>query len=217
MTRGRWIAVTVTLLLIAFTVAWFTGLIGPDRRLSAIQDLQAKLGDQSLSPEEKRATWEELGKKLQELPEDLRFKAMMPRGGGGGGPFGPGGGQQRMKAILFMPEKERNAELDKQIDRMVEGAKRWEQAQKDNAAKPNAQAGSNTSPQGTNGGPGGPGGGGGPPGGFRPPTDAQMTQFRNRMLSSIPADTRASFGTMRQLMQARAAQRGTPLPQFGPR
>lgn len=223
MTRGRWVAVTVALLLVAVIAAWFTGLIGPDRRLAAIRNLQSQLFDESLTPEERQAAGAELRQKMDELPDDLKFKAMMSRPGGGpGGGFGPGGNEERMKKLFAMPEKERIAEVDKQLDRMVDGMKRWEQAQKDNAARSNAQAGSNPSQGGTKSGantPGGaagqPGGGPGsgpPPGGFRAPTETQANQWRNRMLSSVPAETRSTMRMYGQLFQARALQRGIQLP-----
>ncbi len=211
--KKRGIAIAATFIVMLAGFAWYMNWIGPDRRLSAIRHLQAKLGDESLSAEERKAAGEELGKRMQELPDDLRFKAMQPPGGRGG--FGPGGGSQRMLKLLAMSEKDRTAELDKQLDQMVEGMKRFQQAQ--DAVKNAAQQPGSGQQQGQAAKPNGQGGSGGPPGGFQRPTDAQMSQFRNRMLSSVPADARAAFGTFHQLLQARAEQRGIPLPQWGPR
>src|SRR5947199_387651 len=47
-------------------------------------------------------------------------------------------------------------------------------------------------------------------------TDGQRNAFRNQMLSSIPADSRAQFQNYRQFMQARAIQRGINSPWGGP-
>jgi len=182
MTRGRAIGLIVLLMITCLGAAWFTGLIGPDSRLAEIRDLQAKLGDQSLSDKDRRAVFEEMRTKMDALPEDARRKLWEDRRG-----QGPRMGVSPSK-LLAMPEDKRNAELDKMLDRMVDFQKQ--------AAK-NGQGG----PGGPGGrGPGGPGGGG--PGG------GQQNQWRNRMLSSMPAENRATWSIMRQLMQARAEQRG---------
>jgi hypothetical protein len=187
MTRGRVIALIAMLMITCVAAAWFTGLIGPDPRLAEIRDLQAKLGDQSLSDKDRRATFDEIRKKMDELPESVRQKLWQERmnGRGQGGPRGFGGvapGQ-----LLAMPVDKRNAELDKMLDRMVAFQKQ---------AAQNGQGG----PGGPGGGPRGPGGPGGPGG--------PQNSGRNRFLSSMPAENRATWGIMRQLMQARAEQRG---------
>jgi hypothetical protein len=188
MTRGRVIALIAMLMITCVAAAWFTGLIGPDPRLAEIRDLQAKLGDQSLSDKDRRATFDEIRKKMDELPEDVRQKLWQERmnGRGQGGPRGFGGVSPSQ--LLAMPADKRNAELDKMLDRMVD-------FQKQQAAR-NGQGGPG-GPGGPGGGPRGPGGPGGP-----------QNQWRNRFLSSMPAENRAAGSIMRQLMQARAEQRG---------
>lgn len=181
MTRGRVIALIALLMITCVAAAWF--LFGPDPPLAEVRDLRAKLGDKSLSEKDLRATFEE----LRNLPEGVRRKLSEDRRGQGG-PMGVSPSK-----LLAMPEDKRNAELDKILDRMVDFQKQ---------AAANGQGG----PGG--GGPGGGGPGGGGPRGPGGPGGGQQNQWRNRMLSSMPAENRASFGIMRQLMQARAEQRG---------
>lgn len=172
-TRGRVIALIAVLMITCVAAAWF--LFGPDPPLAEVRDLRAKLGDKSLSENDRRATFEELRK----LPDGVRRKLSEERRGQGG-PMGISPSK-----LLAMTEDKRNAELDKILDRIVDFQK---------------QAAAN--------GQGGPGGGGPGGGGPRGPGGGQQNQWRNRMLSSMPAENRASFGIMRQLMQARAEQRG---------
>jgi hypothetical protein len=197
MTRGRWIAAIAVLLFIGLGAAWFTGLIGSDPRLAEIRDLRERSQDQSLSEQDRRAARDEMVKKWQELPEDVRFKAMQNAGPRGG--MGRDRGPQRVNQLLAMPVDKRNAELDKQIDQEIEMRKRFEEMAKNGQGPFGGQGGS-----GGQGGPGGRGGPGGGPGG----PQGGANKWMNARLSSTPADTRATFGIYRQLMQVRKIQRG---------
>jgi hypothetical protein len=181
MTRGRWAALISVLLIVGLGAAWLMGLFGFESRLAELSDQRARIADKSLSDNDRRAIFDEMRKKWQALPEDVRQKAMQNAGPRMMMNRGP-----KVSEVLAMPVDKRNAALDKQIDDML---------------KRQAEMAKN-----------GQGQAGGPPAGFQPPNQGQMNQWRNRMLSSIPADSRASFGIYRQLMQARAEQRGITLP-----
>ncbi|HEV2971761.1 MAG TPA: hypothetical protein VGY55_17435 [Pirellulales bacterium] len=192
MTKGRWILLASALVLGGIGVAWAAGYFGPDSRLAELKELQAKIADPLLSDQDKRAFGTEMRKKVESLPQNLQQKVFQEMG------------SQFMKVqlkhvgdILAMPPEKQAAELDKDLDRIAAMSKQFEQMSKANP---------------------GSSGNGGPPGfPSAQATDAQRAAFRNQMLSSIPADTRAQFTTFFQLLQARASQRGIPLPQFGPR
>src|SRR5438270_9891116 len=74
MTRGRWAALVSVLLIVGLAAAWLMGLFGPDPRLAELRDLRAKAEDQTLSEKDRRAVFDEMRKKWQELPEDVRQK-----------------------------------------------------------------------------------------------------------------------------------------------
>jgi hypothetical protein len=98
-----------------------------------------------------------------------------------------------LNAMLSLPPDKRMAEIDKQLDRI-------DAMQKMFAA--NAGGGQGGAQGGAQQGPPMPGGGGG----------GQPNAFRNRMLSSFPASSKAAFQQWRQLMQVRAQQRGITMP-----
>ncbi len=87
-----------------------------------------------------------------------------------------------VRKLLAMPTDKRNAELDKQLDQMLAMQKMAALLPKNVAAF------------------GGQGSGGQPNG------------LRNRMLSSIPASSKATLSQWFRLLQARATQRGITLP-----
>jgi hypothetical protein len=108
-----------------------------------------------------------------------------------------GGGDDRVKKFFAMSPADQLKELDKDIDEMMKRA---------------AKDGQNGNTPNGNGGGNGRGGGGG-----RDPNQANAG--RNRMLSSIPADSRANRTIGREMRQAynemlqgRANQRGVSVP-----
>src|SRR5438445_7298810 len=67
MTRGRWAALVAVLLIVGLGAAWLMGLIGPDYRLAELTDQRAKIGDKSLSENDRRAVFDDMRKKWQSL------------------------------------------------------------------------------------------------------------------------------------------------------
>ena len=180
----RWALIAVAVLLVAGGAVWASGYFDRDPRLAEISDMWAKMKD--VPDKDRFAKMGEIFKKMSVLPPELQQKLRdeaMKRG-----PQIKMGGPDIGK-MLALPVDKRNAEIDKQLDQMLAMQKQMEQMQK------NGQQGS-----------GGPfmfgGGGGGQPNGFR-----------NRMLSSIPASSKAAWTQWNQLVQARAAQRGITMPQ----
>jgi hypothetical protein len=155
----------------------------------SMAELREKLKDPTLSEDDRRAVWQQM--RQQRGAGD--FGARRDFGGR------RGGGDDRVKKFFAMSPADQLKELDKDIDEMLK-----------RAAK-DGQNGNNPAANG-NGGGNGRGGGGG-----RDPNQANAG--RNRMLSSIPADSRANRTINREMRQAynemlqgRANQRGVSVP-----
>jgi len=160
----------------------------PRDRGAEMAALREKLRDPNLSNDDRRAAWDQM-RSLRDQGGD-RFR---------GGPRDFGGRRGRsdadIKKILAMKPADQLKELDKDIDDML---------------KRQAQNGQNGAQNG--------GGNGGRGGGFGGRDPNQSTARRDRMLSSIPAESRANRTIGRELHQAynemlqvRATQRGVTI------
>ncbi len=185
MTKKSWVIAVVAILIVGIGAVWASGILAsPETRLAEIRDMWAKVKD---VPEKDRwAKIREIGRKQSELPPAEQRK------------LGEEMGARRINGFLSLPPKERTAEIDKQLDRFVAMQAMW-------AAQ---------NPAGASGGQGGAQQGGGGPGMFGGGSGGQPNAGRNRMLSSIPASSKAAFTQWRQLMQARAAERGITMPNW---
>jgi hypothetical protein len=200
------------MLLFGGSVAWAVIHFSKDRRFDDLAALREKLLDPLLTKEKREEIQDEIQQRRESLMPEVQKKAadssaifmqMMTT---------------HMKQVLALPKDQVMAAVDRDIDNMESMRQMFGQMGRGNRqggqgdAKGNAKNGDRPS-TGRNddsrgGGPGGrPPGMGGPMG-----TDAQRAAFRNQMLSSIPADTRATFTTYVQLFQARAGQRGINMP-----
>ncbi|HEV2969367.1 MAG TPA: hypothetical protein VGY55_05195 [Pirellulales bacterium] len=186
MTKGRWALLVTLVLLIGVGMAWAFGVFDSDPRLAELRALGEKMSDPKLADKDRFALMGEAMKKMQELPPEMQKKLWEERR-----PRMGGMQNQHIKDTLALPPDKLMAEIDKDIDRMQEMRKQFEQMSKA----------------------GGPGNGG-PPRGFPGPQGGpnQWKNFHNQMLSSIPADSRAQMTIYRELMQSRAAQRGITMP-----
>lgn len=188
MTKDRWLALTVAVLFAGAGLVCIIGHFWKDTRMADVIQLREKLLDPSLSAEDRQSIQGQVQQRMQSLMPELQKKAA-----DGGMVFlqlmiG------HMSQVLALPDDKRIAAMDRDLDtmsKMFGGGK----------------GGGDRSGQ-TKGSSGWPG---------PQSTDAQRNAFRNQMLSSIPADSRAQFQNYRQLMQARAIQRGINIPGGGPR
>ena len=179
--RG-WINGAIAAVAIVGLGIWIVAHFGRDTRMSELADLRAKLLDPSLSPQDRQDTQDEIRGIQQSLAPEIQKKAA-----GGAAAF-----TQLMSAhvkqVLALPEDQRMAAVDHDIDMMrsmgtMFGGRGPQQPNGQNAG-------------GRAGGWGGRG------------SNAQRNAFRNLMLSSIPAETRAQFQIYMQLVQVRTIQRG---------
>ncbi len=201
---------------LAYALGFFT-----DSRITEIRALQAKLQDDSLSQTDRQALWQELRSKMGALPDNLRAELRGNRGRGGD----PSQMFQREKVILAMPHDQMIAEVDKEIDRDVaREAERAKRRAAEDAKKPAGDAGKTKDGGGPTGGgpPGaggdaaaGQGGPGGPPSGRPARSEADRVAARHQFLSRIPPEDRVAHSQYRELVKARAAQRGVSVPQRG--
>jgi hypothetical protein len=188
MTKGRGLALTVAVLFAGAGLVWVIGHFWKDTRMADVIELREKLLDPSLSAEDRQSIQDQVHRRMQSLMPELQKQAA-----DGGMVFlklmiG------HMSQVLALPDDKRMAAVDRDLDtmsKMFGGGK--------DGGDRSGQA------KGTSGWAG------------RQSTDAQRSAFRNQMLSSIPADSRAQFQIYTQLMQARAIQRGINMPGGGPR
>jgi hypothetical protein len=189
MTKGRWLAL-VAILFAGAGLVWVIGHFWKDTRMADVIELQEKLLDPSLSAEDRQSVQDQVHQRMQSLMPELQKKAA-----DGGMVF-----MQLMighvNQVLALPSDKRMAEVDRDLDNMQSMSKMF------GGGKGGGYQGGQTK-----GSPGWPG---------RQSTDGQRNAFRNQMLSSIPAESRAQWQIYTQLMQARAIQRGINMP-GGPR
>lgn len=219
MTKKHWVAFGVFMLLFVIGVAWAVIHFSKDRRFDDLAALRERLLDPLLTKEERQEIQDELQQRREAMMPEIQKKAA------DGSAIFMQFITTHMKQVLALPKDQVLAAIDRDIDNMEAMRQMFGQMGRGNrqGGQGDAKTGPRNADRATTGrndsnqpqdnsrggGPGGrpPGMGPGPMG-----SDAQRAAFRNQMLSSIPADTRASFQTYVQLFQARAVQRGINLP-----
>ena len=182
--RRSMIAVGIGLVIVVGVAIWIIVHFGRDNRMAELADLRARQLDPSISQQERQEIEDQIRRIQQSLIPEVQNKAA----------DGFAAFIQLMsthaKQVLSLPEDRRMAAIDRDIDNersmgAMFGGRGNQQpnSQKDAAGRPGFWPG----PQAT---------------------DAQRNAFRNRMLSTLPAETRAAVQNYMQLMQARRIQRG---------
>jgi hypothetical protein len=191
MSKRRWLALTVAVFFAGAGLVCIIGHFWKDTRMADVIQLREKLLDPSLSAEDRQSIRDQVQQRMQSLMPELQKKAA-----DGSMVF-----MQiiigHMSQVLALPADKRMAAVDKDLDSM-QSMSRMFGGGKQSGVQNGQAKGSSAWP--------------GPQS-----TEAQRNAFRNQMLSSIPADSRAQFQNYRQLMQARAIQRGINIPGGGPR
>jgi hypothetical protein len=189
--KKRNVLLTALLVAIAGALAWAFLPAGPDPQVAKVVELQKKLfnEDSPVPREERRKAFGELRQEMEKLTPQQRDQLMRDN---------PPPFMRRMQenivAYFDLPEDQRTAALDKQIDDMEKQRKEW--------AKRRAERGG--------------GARGDRPRGFGRNMDpSQQNQMRKRMLDNTSPQQRAMFGEYFKQLQQRRKERGLP-PMRGP-
>jgi hypothetical protein len=187
MSRNKKTVLVLVIVLGLGATVWALLPPGPDPQMVRVQQLQEKMFDAKMTDEQRRAMSGEMRQEVDKLTDDQRMQLMREH------PFAKRM-QQTVVAYFDLPEKERKAALDKDIDRFESFRKDMEK-----------RRGSGDRPPG-------------PPGGFgnRGNIDAgQRDQFQKKILDNSSPTERAMFGEYFKDMQNRRKERGLP-PIGGP-
>lgn len=161
---------------------WFLLPERPDPQLIKVQQMQEKLFDRTakMEPGKRREAFGQLRQEFEKLTPEQRDQLMRENP-----PPPMRQMQENIVAFFQLPEEERTAALDKQIDEFEKMRKQFERNRGD-----------------------------GPPGPFRNMSEAQRNEFRRKMLDNSTAQQRGMFGEYFQALEARRRQRGLPAMPF---
>jgi hypothetical protein len=192
MTTRRRLTLAVAALAVILGLIWAVGHFGRDTRMADINELREKLLDPSLAAEDRQTIQDEVHRRMQALLPELQKQTA------DGGTAFLQFWIAHMKDVIDLPDDKRMAAIDQDIDNMKSMSK-WFRGGGPPGGK-GSQSDRPASSQGSGGrGSGWPG---------AQSTEAQRNAFHNRLLSSIPADSRARLQIYMQLMQVRIIQRG---------
>ena len=211
MNRGQKIAsLAIVLLLVAMGVAWYT--LGGDATLARLDQLESQLREsESLSEDQREQITNEIREVRQGLTEDQlraygeqrrqQFQNQM---------------RERITKYFEMPEEQRVAYLDSEIDRFEERRSQWEQRRRERESN---RSNTRNPPTAGNAGTRGMGPRGGPGGGGGPPSQERRMERRRRMLDATSPEDRAMFVAFMEDMKQRREERGltTDWGRGGPR
>ena len=189
-TRNRILAAVAGVLAVSL-LAWGVSAYRAKARLARVQELSAQLTGEAaktLSPEQRREQWKQLGQEMKQLAPDQRRAMEAER---------RKGFEASIDQYFQLPRKEQVKYLDAQINKMETMRKQW--AAKSNSTK---TGGSTTA------GPRPGGGKGGSP-------EQRERRRKERLDASTPAE-RAKRAEFVKQMTARRQQRGLPALTFGP-
>jgi hypothetical protein len=190
--------VTVVALVLVLGIAGFAWRLRPDPHLAKIKELGEQLrGEeaQNLPPEERRKLWEEMRSEMEQLTPEQRdklreeFSAERRRRM-----------KERLEKYFSLPEDERTAFLDAEIDRMEARRQQW-QRNGDQGGRPwGARGGAGGQAGDANASQGGTGG----------PSAEDRDQRRKSRLDSMTPEDRTMWHQYMKDLSDRRQQRGLP-------
>ena len=209
--RTTWIAVGSVLLVGVVTASVYGWRMYKKNRVVAeAKELQAKMFDENTSREDRSKLFEQMRERRDNMSESERQAfgkqmrdAMKQRM------------MQQIDQYFALPENERVAYLDDEIQRQEERRQEWEQRRREREASGEAEGRGRGGDRGDRGGrdgragrggPGGPGGGGGDPAARQ----ARRDEWRRRIQDNTTPEERAKFQAYREAIEARREELGLP-------
>ncbi len=193
MNRKVAILIAVVVLLTGGTI-WALRAPAPDPQVVKIQQMQAGLRAENLSPDQRRQRFDQFRQAMDQLRPEQRdqvrsqmenaFRDQM---------------MQHIDAYFALPPQQRTAFLDQQIDAMEQRRKQWESSR-----PPQDQGKAQAKDRGQ--GKAGPGG----RGDFRNLSATERNQRRKQKLDQTKPDERAKRAAYMEAMRKRRAERGLP-------
>jgi hypothetical protein len=195
------VLLSIALVLLLLGVAGAGRYLGPARQMARVRELRDDLRSEAvrnLPDDERRDRWRQFGEEMKKLTEEQRNEL----------------GQEREQEFLkevasyfTLSRPEQVAYLDRQIDRMEAGRKRWEAARAARAVQKAKEESSGAAPSPS----------AGPKGrGDRPPATAEEKDRRRRdRLDRHTPEQRAQLVEYRRQFDARRQQRGLPASPWG--
>jgi HAMP domain-containing protein len=197
----RVIIAVALLLLLAGVAAWFFRANPVER----VRQLGQKLASKDLSADERKAIGKQFREEIKQLTPQQRKELRADR-------------QKKMEdklaALFKLPKDQQLKELDKDIDRMQNARKRWQDKQGGfgaggPGAGPGIAGGLGGNAGGRNGQSGAAGAGGsGGAGGLQSKSPEQREAFRQTMLDNTSPQFRGQMAEYRQMLGNRMQQRG---------
>ncbi len=197
---ARWIVGAMVVLLAGVGIAWAVGVFSTDPRLKEIGNLRAQMDDQNLTDEQRGALFGQLRDKMDALPENLRASMRGNRRGG----FDNSRMMKHLDDLFAMSAADRDAALQKEVERQLEREKRDQERQATNNAASGTDSGNGSNGNGNNKG-------GGGPGGRRTQTDAQKMANSQRRIENQSPQSRAAMGVYKQMVEQKAQQMGVSI------
>ena len=202
--KATWITLTSLLFIGAVSASVYGWKMYKNQRVVAeAKELQAKMFDENTSREDRSKLWEEMRERRDNMSDAERQAfgkqmrdAMKQRM------------MQQIDQYFELPENERVAYLDQEIQRQEERRREWEERRREREA--NGETGGRGD-RGDGGGQAGRGGRGGPGGGGDPAERARRRdEFRRRIRDNTTPEERAKFQAYREAIETRREELGLP-------
>jgi hypothetical protein len=200
MNKSAWVTLVASVLMIV-GIIWAFFFRG-DSRIKAAQQLQQQLAAPNLGEQQRRELWTQLRQQMEQLPPEAQRELRQA---------GRQHFQRRMVdrvvQLNALPLAQRNAELDKDIDRMEKMRAQWQKRRQQQASSGgSAGAGGGKQASSRQDRPS-----------WRNMSDQDRNARRKERLDNSTPEFRGAMSEYRRMMQQRRNERGLPPGGGGPR